>query len=463
MNTNSAPIHNLQIEQGVLAALMTVSGSYAQVENLLTVDDFYAVRHKLIFQAIVSLDSKNSPYDVVLVNQWLDMNNHGLASGGEQYLMQLMSDAPSSFYNLVPYAEKLKDLTACRQVESEALKIIQQARHLNVTRGELVQNAQAAFADLNTESGSESLFHIHDAAANTFQEMHRKIEAAIAGETSIKGIQTGIYDLDKKLGDVEPGCLMVVAARPAMGKTTMMQVIANNVAVVQKKPVLIMSGEMPKEQIAMRLCCAIAPADIGVVRNSPHLLPKDEFTAYTNAVVMLKSIPMHINDTSRPSIANIRESIRKIQHQYGSIGIVLVDYLQIMKTTRQFAREDLKIAYFTGELKAMAKEFDCVIVLLSQLNRELEKRPNKRPMMSDLRESGAIEQDADQIIFLYRDEVYNKETRYRGIAEAIVGKNRHGETGTAYMHAQLKYCQFSNLDPEALNEIQGAEINGSQH
>ncbi len=142
---------------------------------------------------------------------------------------------------------------------------------------------------------------------------------------------------------------------------------------VQKKPALIMSGEMPKEQIAMRICCAIAPADIGVVRNSPHLLPKDEFTAYTNAVVMLKSIPMHINDTSRPSIANIRESIRKVQHQYGSIGMVLVDYLQIMKTTKQFAREDLKIAYFTGELKAMAKEFNCVIVLLSQLNRELEK------------------------------------------------------------------------------------------
>lgn len=459
MNTNSAPIHNLQIEQGVLAALMTVAESYAQVENLLTVDDFYAVRHKLIFQAIVSLDSKNSPYDVVLVNQWLEMNNYSLASGGEQYLMQLMSDAPSSFYNLVPYAEKLKDLTACRQVESEALKIIQQARHLNVTRGELVQNAQAAFADLNTESGSESLFHIHDAAANTFQEMHRKIDAAIAGETSIKGIQTGIYDLDKKLGDVEPGCLMVVAARPAMGKTTMMQVIANNVAVVQKKPVLIMSGEMPKEQIAMRICCAIAPADIGVVRNSPHLLPKDEFTAYTNAVVMLKSIPMHINDTSRPSIANIRESMRKVKHQYGSIGAAFIDYLQIMKTSKPFAREDLKITYFTGELKAMAKEFNCVIVLLSQLNRELEKRPNKRPMMSDLRESGAIEQDADQIVFLYRDEVYNKDSQYRGVAEAIVGKNRHGESGTTYMHAQLKYCQFSNLDPEALNEIQGVKIN----
>lgn len=453
MNT---PIHNLQIEQAVLAALMTVAGSYAQVESLLTEQDFHATRHKLIFNAIVDLDSKNSPYDAVLVNQWLEMRNYGEASGGEKYLMQLMSDAPSSFYNLQSYAEKLKDFTACRQVEAEALKVIQQARHLTISRGELVQNAQAAFADLNTESGSESLFHIHDAAANTFHEISQKMEAAIAGTTLIKGIQTGIYDLDKKLGDIEPGCLMVVAARPAMGKTTMMQVIANNVAIVQKKPVLIMSGEMPKEQIGMRLCCAMAPADIGLVRNTPHLLPKDEFTAYTNAVVMLKTMPMLINETPRPSIANVRESMRKIKHKYGSIGAVFIDYLQIMKTTKQFAREDLKIAYFTGELKAMAKEFDCVVVLLSQLNRELEKRPNKRPMMSDLRESGAIEQDADQIIFLYRDEVYNKETRYLGIAEAIVGKNRHGEAGTAYMHAQLKYCQFSNLDPEALNEIQGA-------
>ncbi|MNH70515.1 Replicative DNA helicase [compost metagenome] len=458
MNTNTLPIHNLQIEQAVLAALMTVAGSYAQVENLLSENDFYATRHKLIFSAIVDLDEKDSPYDAVLVNQWLEMHNYGEASGGDKYLIQLMNDAPSSFYNLQSYAEKLKDLTICRQVEAEAIKVIQQARHLTVNRGELVQNAQTAFANLNTESGSESLFHIHDAASNTFVEISKKMEAAIAGTTLIKGIQTGIYDLDKKLGDVEPGCLMIVAARPAMGKTTMMQIIANHVSVVQKKPVLIMSGEMPKEQIAMRLCCAIAPADISLVRNSPHLLPKEEFTAYTNAVVQLKNVPMQINDTSRPSIANIRESIRKVLHQYGSVGLVLIDYLQIMKTSKQFAREDLKIAYFTGELKAMAKEFNCVIVLLSQLNRELEKRPNKRPMMSDLRESGAIEQDADQIVFLYRDEVYNKESQFRGIAEAIVSKNRHGEVGTAYMHSQLKYCQFTNLDHEALNQIQGAKI-----
>lgn len=455
MNTNTAPIHNLQIEQAVLAALMTVAESYAQVESLLTEQDFHATRHRLIFNAIVDLDSKNSPYDAVLVNQWLEMRNYSEASGGEKYLMQLMSDAPSSFYNLQSYVEKLKDFTACRQVEAEALKVIQQARHLTISRGELVHNAQVAFADLNTESGSEFLFHIHDAAANTFLEISRKMEAMISGETMIKGIQTGIYDLDKKLGDIEPGCLMILAARPAMGKTTMLQVIANYVAVVQKKPVLIMSGEMPKEQIAMRLCCAVAPADISLVRNSPHLLPKEEFTAYTDAVVMLKNVPMQINDTSRPSIANIRESIRKVKHQYGFIGAVFIDYLQIMKTTKSFAREDLKIAYFTGELKAMAKEFNCVIVLLSQLNRELEKRPNKRPMMSDLRESGAIEQDADQIVFLYRDEVYNKDSQFRGIAEAIIGKNRHGEAGTAYMHSQLKYCQFTNLDHDAIHQIQG--------
>ena len=455
---NTTPIHNIQIEQAVLAALMTVAGSYGQIENLLSENDFYATRHKLIFSAIVDLDAQNAPYDSVLVNQWLETRNFGEASGGEKYLMQLMSDAPSSFYNLKSYAEKLKDFTACRQVEAEALKIIQQARQLTVTRGELVQNAQDVFANLNTETASESLFHIHDAASNTFVEISRKMEAAIAGTTLIKGIQTGIYDLDQKLGDVEPGCLFVIAARPAMGKTTMMQVIANHVAVIQKKPVLIMSGEMPKEQIAMRLCCAIAPANISLVRNTPHLMPKDEFTAYTRAVAMLQKVPMQINDTSRPSIANIRESVRKVKHEYGSVGLVLVDYLQIMKTTKQFAREDLKIAYFTGELKAMAKEFDCVVVLLSQLNRELEKRPNKRPMLSDLRESGAIEQDADQILFLYRDEIYNKESKYIGVAEAIVGKNRHGAPGTSYMHSQLKYCQFTNLDNEALMQIQGVEI-----
>lgn len=455
---NKTQIYNLQIEQAVLAALMTVAESFAQVENVLTEEDFHATRHKLIYKAIAELDTQNSPYDAVLVQQWLESHNYGEASGGEQYLTQIMQDAPSSFYNLVSYAEKLKDLTACRKVETAAYKIINQAKNLTVSRGELVENAQTLFAEINTDQASESLFHIHDAAANTFHEISQKMEAAIAGTTLIKGIQTGIYDLDKKLGDIEPGCLMVVAARPAMGKTTMMQVIANNVAIVQKKPVLIMSGEMPKEQIGMRLCCAMAPADIGLVRNTPHLLPKDEFTAYTNAVVMLKTMPMLINETPRPSIANVRESMRKIKHKYGSIGAVFIDYLQIMKTTKQFAREDLKIAYFTGELKAMAKEFDCVVVLLSQLNRELEKRPNKRPMMSDLRESGAIEQDADQIVFLYRDEIYNKESQYKGIAEAIVGKNRHGEIGTAFMHSQLNYCQFSNLDSDALEQIQGIKV-----
>ena len=448
-------IYDLAIEQSVLAALMTVAESYSEIENLLTEDDFYSTRHKAIFSAVVALDAKNSPYDAVLVNDWLKSHDMSEKVGGEQYLMQILQDAPSSFYNLIPYAEKLKDFTACRKLESEAQKIILKARNLTMSRGELIQEAQSMLAEINTEQASESLFHIHDAATSTFIEMHNKIEAITRGTTPIKGIQTGIHDLDQKLGDVEPGSLLVLAARPAMGKTTMLQTIANHVAIFQNKPALIMSGEMPMDQIAMRMCCAIGPADIGRVRNAPHTLNQDEFTAYTNAVTLLKNVPMMINDTSRPSIANVRESMRKMKHQYGSIGAVFIDYLQIMKTTKQFSREDLKIAYFTGELKALAKQYNCVVVLLSQLNRDLEKRPNKRPMLSDLRESGAIEQDADQIVFLYRDEIYNKESKQIGIAEAIVGKNRHGEQGTAYMHAQLKYCQFSNLDSQAIDQLHG--------
>lgn len=446
-------IKNLQIEQSVLATLMTVVDSYSQVESRLCEDDFFATRHKLIFKAIVDLDSKNSPYDAVLVHEYLESHNQLGQVGGEQYLLSIMGEAPSSYFNLESYVEKLKDLTTCRKVEIEALHVLQKARNLTVSRGELVLNAQTAFAEINTDSSTESLIHIHEAASKTFGYISEKMEAAVMGESIIKGIQTGIYELDRLLGDVEPGHLVVVAARPAMGKTTMIQTIANHVSIFQKKPSLIMSGEMPEEQIAMRMCCAIGPADIGMVRNSPHLLPKEEFTNYTNAVALLHKVPIEIDDRSRPSIANVRESLRKMKHKYGSVGAVFIDYLQIMKTTKQFAREDLKIAYFTGELKAMAKEFNCVVVLLSQLNRELEKRPNKRPIMSDLRESGAIEQDADQIIFLYRDEVYNKESKYRGIAEAIVGKNRHGEIGTAYMHAQLKYCQFTNLDQNAIEQL----------
>ena len=159
---------------------------------------------------------------------------------------------------------------------------------------------------------------------------------------------------------------------------------------------------------------------------------------------MLQKVPMYINDMSRPSIANIRESIRKVKHQYGTVGVVLVDYLQIMKTTKQFAREDLKIAYFTGELKAMAKEFNCVIVLLSQLNRELEKRPNKRPMMSDLRESGAIEQDADVIMFIYRDDYYNKDSKEPGVAEVIIGKQRNGPTGDVPLSFLKGFTRFES-------------------
>lgn len=447
-------IFDLAIEQSVLAALITVAASYSEIENLLTDADFYSTRHKLIFNAVAALDAKNSPYDAVLVNDWLKSHDMSEQAGGEQYLMQILQDAPSSFYNLIPYAEKLKDFTACRKLESEAQKIILKAQNLTVSRGELIQEAQSMLAEINTEQATDALRHIHDAAAGTFVEMHHKIEAFTSGATTIKGIQTGIYDLDRKLGDIEPGSLLVLAARPAMGKTTMLQTIASHVAIFQNKPALIMSGEMPMDQIAMRMCCAIGPADIGKVRNAPHTLTSEEFTSYTNAVTMLKRVPMLINDTSRPSIANVRESMRKLKHQYGSIGAVFIDYLQIMKTTKQFAREDLKIAYFTSELKALAKEFNCVVVLLSQLNRDLEKRPNKRPLLSDLRESGAIEQDADQIVFLYRDEVYHKESPQQGIAEAIVGKNRHGEQGTAYMHAQLKYCQFSNLDSQAIEQIQ---------
>ena len=205
-------IKNLQIEQAVLATLMTVAGSYAQVESKLGEEDFFASRHKLIFKAIADLDSKNSPYDAVLVHEYLESHNQSDQAGGEQYLMKLMGDAPSSFYNLDSYTEKLKDLTVCRKVELEALNVLHKARNLTVSRGDLVLNAQSAFAEINTEAETECLVHIHEAASQTFGYLEEKMEAAVLGNPLIKGIQTGIYELDQKLGDVVPGSLLILAA-----------------------------------------------------------------------------------------------------------------------------------------------------------------------------------------------------------------------------------------------------------
>ena len=257
------------------------------------------------------------------------------------------------------------------------------------------------------------------------------------------------YDVTISLGDAcRPGCLAdasdvcQIEELVRLGELTK-RAWEKDVQVMVEGP-----GHMPMDQIAMRMCCAIGPADIGRVRNAPHTLSQDEFTAYTNAVTLLKNVPMLINDTSRPSIANVRESMRKMKHQYGSIGAVFIDYLQIMKTTKQFAREDLKIAYFTGELKALAKQYNCVVVLLSQLNRDLEKRPNKRPMCSDLRESGAIEQDADIVMFLYREDYYDKDTDKKNQTEVIIAKHRNGPVDTVRLYFQKEYTKFRDMIQE---------------
>lgn len=449
MNTE---LHSTMLEQSVLVALMTIENSIDKINGLHT-EHFFADRHQHIFNAIMNLAKQGKAYDVVMVKTYLEQQNLLHLVGGEEYLLQMMADTPISGYHLETYSDKIKELAVRRELERQAEKIKQQAKLFDGNVSDLIQQSQNAIANITTESKG-NLANISHALSQTFSFMDEKLKRLQQGGNLINGIQTGIVELDNLLGDVEAGHLMVIAGRPAMGKTTMLQTIASHVVARQHKPVLVMSGEMPLDQIAMRFACAFASVDYKTARNRPDLLSQDDWNNYTQAVTKLSNAPLMIDDTPNPSLGLIRDCARKTKAQYGSLGLIMVDYLQIMSAPKA-ERRDLEIAELTKGLKAMAKEFKCPVVVLAQLSRDVEKRANKRPMMSDLRESGAIEQDADQVVFLYRDEVYNSESKYKGMAEAILAKNRHGETGTAMMYADLKYCQFSNLDQEALMAIHG--------
>lgn len=445
-------IHNLSIEQAVLVALMTVDNSLNEVNDL-TAEDFHSARHQEIFKMISSLNEQGKAYDSVMVHSQFQQQNLLNTIGGEEYLIKIMAEAPSSFYHLKDYALKLKELAVRRKIEAEANKIVRNAKIFKGDVSDLIQQSQNAIASIETQSKG-NLHHIGQALAQSVEYLNTKVERMMNGGNLINGIQTGIFELDQLLGDVEAGHLMVIAGRPAMGKTTMLQTIASHVVAHQDKPVLIMSGEMPTDQIAMRFACAFASLEYKTVRFNPHQMSGDDWQRYTSAITKLQDMKLMIDDTSNPTLGLIRDCARKTKIQYGSVGAIFVDYLQIM-TAPKAERRDLEIAELTKGLKAIAKEFGCPVIVLAQLSRDLEKRNNKRPMMSDLRESGAIEQDADQIIFLYRDEVYNAESKYKGMAEAILAKNRHGEAGTVMMYADLKFCQFSNLDNETLMALHG--------
>jgi replicative DNA helicase len=397
------PPHNLAIEQAVLAALMTVAESFEQVGDVLSENDFYATRHKYIFRAIEKLTQENSPYDAVLVNDWLIKQNLLDAVGGEEYLMQLMADSPSSFYNLETYANKIKEFSTLRSMIKVSSEILQNAYD---TKGrsvsEILDLAETNIFSIaeqhNNNAKAQGPKPINAVVADVFDKLNELSQM----EGSITGLTSGFMELDNKTSGMQSGDLIIVAARPSMGKTTFAMNLVESVLFNCDLPALVFSMEMPADSIAMRLISAYGKVHQGHLRSGK--LDGDEWSKVTGTILQLQEKNLYIDDSSALPPTELRARARRIAKMHGGkIGCIMVDYLQLMKVPGMGDNRVGEISEISRSLKALAKEMMCPVIALSQLNRSLENRPNKRPVMSDLRESGAIEQDADLIMFIYRD------------------------------------------------------------
>ncbi|WP_343597402.1 replicative DNA helicase [Acinetobacter sp.] len=451
------PPHNLSIEQAVLAALMTVAESFEQVSDILNENDFYATRHKYIFRAIDKLAQESSPYDAVLVNDWLVKQNLLDAIGGEDYLMQLMSDSPASFYNLETYATKIREFATLRSMIKASNEILLNAYD---TKGrsvsEILDLAETNIFSIaeqhNNNKKNEGPQPITAVVSNVFNKLSELSQL----EGNITGLSTGFVELDNKTSGMQAGDMIIVAARPSMGKTTFAMNLIESVLFNCNLPALVFSMEMPADSIAMRLISSYGKVHQGHLRSGK--LDSDEWSKVTGTILQLQEKQLYIDDSSALPPTELRARARRVAKQHGGkLGCIMIDYLQLMKVPGMGDNRVGEIGEISRSLKALAKEMNCPVIALSQLNRSLENRPNKRPVMSDLRESGAIEQDADLIMFIYRDEVYNKESKEAGTAEIIIGKQRNGPIGTVRLAFEGQYTRFSNLSPEYYNQFDDDE------
>ncbi len=442
------PPHNLTMEQAVLAALMTISESWDSISDLLGENDFYAVRHRMIYRAISHLASTNMPYDAVLVNDWLAKNHQLEESGGESYLMQLLAESPASLYNLTAYAEKVRELSALRELIKAGNDILHDAfdpRGKSVT--DILDSTESRIFAISEQHNNRSRESGPQAIVDVLKTVLHKVEDLQKNDSPITGLSTGFIELDNRTFGMQSGDLIIVAARPSMGKTTFAMNLIESVLFNSDLPALVFSMEMPADSIATRLISSFGRINQGRLRSGQ--LEEGDWVKFSSTLMQLQSKFLYIDDSSALPPNELRSRARRIAKQHnGKLGAIMVDYLQLMKVPGMGDNRVGEISEISRSLKALAKEMHCPVIALSQLNRSLENRPNKRPIMSDLRESGAIEQDADLIMFIYRDEVYNKESKEAGTAEIIIGKQRNGPIGTIRLAFEGQFTRFNNLAPE---------------
>lgn len=435
------PPHSIEAEQSVLGSMLIAPESWDTVTEIIGSDDFYNRAHQTIFIAVLDLLKHNLPVDLITVSEQLEKHDKLEEAGGFAYLAELAKNTPSAA-NVAAYAQIIKERAITRELIGVAHNIAEvgfnpegrnSAELLDLAESKVFEIAEKRTGE------NEGPKDIDKVLGKTVD----RLEALVKSGKEVTGVTTGFQDLDKKTSGLQPSDLIIVAARPSMGKTTFAMNLCENAMMAEDKPVLVFSLEMPSEQIMMRMLASLSRVDQTKIRTAQ--LDDTDWSRISRTMAMLKEKNnLWVDDSSGLTPMDVRTRARKIARENGGLSLIMVDYLQLMRVPSLADNRTLEIAEISRSLKALAKELEVPVVALSQLNRSLEQRADKRPVNSDLRESGSIEQDADLIMFIYRDEVYHENSEYKGVAEIIIGKQRNGPIGTSRLTFQGQFSRFDN-------------------
>lgn len=436
------PPHSQDAEQAVLGGLMLDHLALEKISDVLRPEDFYRADHRKVYEAILDLSEGNKPFDAVMVAEWLSKRDQLEEAGGVPYLVELVEAVPTAA-NILAYAQMIRESSVLRKLIDVGTQVVQMGyRPEGRAAAEVMEFAEREIFSIADEGerlkrGFRSIKELMTGAMDRVAELFEREEA-------ITGHATGFKDFDEMTSGLQAGDLVIVAGRPSMGKTTFAMNIAEHVAISGKKAVAVFSMEMPGEQLALRMLSSIGRVDQTRVRTGR--LDDQDWHRLTSAVGILSQTQIHIDDTPALSPSDLRSRARRLARTC-DLGVIVVDYLQLMQVPGTKENRTNEISEISRSLKSIAKELSVPVIALSQLNRSLEQRPNKRPVMSDLRESGAIEQDADLIVFIYRDEVYDKESPQKGMAEIIIGKQRNGPIGNLFLTFRGQNTRFEDYIP----------------
>ncbi|ART81972.1 replicative DNA helicase [Oceanisphaera profunda] len=444
------PPHSFEAEQSVLGGLLLDNNAWDRVSEKVSEPDFYSRPHRLIFQAMQRLSMLNNPIDLITVQEELERHESLDTVGGFSYLVEIAKNTPSAA-NIGAYAEIVRERALVREMIAVANDIAEagfdpQGRNA----GELIDLAETkvfkiAESRTNANEGPQPLRSLLEKTVGKIEELYKNPHQGITG------VSSGYKDLDKMTAGFQSSDLIIVAARPSMGKTTFAMNLCEHAALTSDKPVLIFSLEMPSEQIIMRMLASLGRIDQTKIRTG-QLDDEDWARLSSTMGMLLEKGQLYIDDSSGLTPTEVRARARRIAREHGGISMIMIDYLQLMSVPGLSENRTLEIAEISRSLKSLAKELEVPVVALSQLNRSLEQRADKRPINSDLRESGSIEQDADLIMFIYRDEVYHDDSVEKGIAEIIIGKQRNGPIGRVRLTFQGQYSRFDNYAGPAFDD-----------